>query len=83
MCCCTESHLYYCHHLIPEIPFSVDTQWEPRLYIVFIVFLLFFIVKIATDAFRDLIGCLNLYFARALVCLSDVSFEGVTSDRDQ
>ena len=73
----------YCHHLIPEIPFSVDTQWEPRLYIVFIVFLLFFIVKIATDAFRDLIGCLNLYFARALVCLSDVSFEGVTSDRGQ
>ena len=46
-------------------------------------FLLFFIVKIATDAFRDLIGCLNLYFARALVCLSDVSFEGVTSDRGQ
>ena len=48
-----------------------------------LLFFIVFIKKIATDALLDLIGCLNSYFARALVCLSDMSFEGVMSDRGE
>ena len=40
-CCCVKAP-NYCHPFFPEIPFSVDTQWEPRSYLNFSVFFCLF-----------------------------------------